>query len=95
MANRFGGVVYVEISKVAVAPPWLAIVQSRHGPAVAGHCPKRWYIQKSPKSMAMAGHGGAMVTLEIPKYTTPPNRLAMATFDHGQPWRGHGNFGDF
>ena len=38
------------------------------------------------------------------KYTTPPNRLAMATFDHGMamatldngwPWWGHGDFGDF
>ena len=53
---------------------------------------------------AMADHGGAMATLEISEYFTPPNWLAMATFDHGVamatfdngwPWRGHGDYGDF
>ena len=51
----------------------------------------------------MAGHGGATATLEIPKYTNPPNQLAMATFDHGVamvtfdngwPWQGHSDFED-
>ena len=65
------------------------------GPAMASHGMNR---------NLQSCHGHAMATLEISEYFTPPNWLAMATFDHGVamadldngwPWQGHGDFGDF
>ena len=57
MANGFGAVEYIEISKVTMALPWPAIAQSCHGPAMASHRPKSpWprHGQPLPK-VAMAG----------------------------------------